>query len=340
MKICLFGAGAVGGHIAARLLAAGRDESSIVTRGALLTAIQRRGLTLKIAGAEFFGRPCAATDQPATLPPQDMVIVSLKAPALPDAAAAIHCLLKKNGVALFVLNGVPWWWRYGLPGKQEPLQLLDPEGTLWRLLRERSLGCVCHSSNEVIEPGIVEGMPGDSWVLGDPVSAASSRLTDTVELFQQAGFDASASEDLRREIWKKLLINASLNTFSALTRLSTIHLTTDPHLRAQMMDVMFEVMAVARASGWDLQATVDVAALIAPERRIHSHRTSMLQDVLAERSLETEALLGQVVEFARETGVRTPLCDVLLALLRGFGRSGGVEDSSLYKSAEPILGKP
>lgn len=183
-------------------------------------------------------------------------------------------------------------------------------------------------------------MRGDSWVLGDPISAASSRLTDTVELFQQAGFDASGSADLRREIWKKLLLNASLNTFSALTRLPTIHLTTDQHMRVQMMDVMFEVMAVERASGWDLQATVDVAALIAPERRIHSHRTSMLQDVLAGRSLETEALLGQVAEFAREAGVRTPLCDILLALLRGFGRSGGVEDSSLYKSAEPILGKP
>ncbi len=340
MKICVFGAGAVGGHIAARLLAAGLGETSIVTRGPRLAAIQRRGLTLKIAGAEFFGRPCSATDAPETLPPQDLVIVSLKAPALPDAATAIHRLLKKNGVALFVLNGIPWWWRYGLPEKQEPLQLLDPEGTLWRLLRERALGCVCYSSNEVTGPGIVEGMPGDSWVLGDPVSAASSRLTDTVELFRQAGFKVSASEDLRQEIWKKLLVNASLNTFSALTRLATIHLTTDSHLRTQMMDVMFEVMAVARAGGCDLQATVDVAALIAPEKRIPSHRTSMLQDVLAGRSLETEALLGQVVEFARQSDVRTPLCDVLLALLRGFGRACELENMPLHTSAAPAAANP
>lgn len=340
MKICVFGAGAVGGHIAARLLAAGHEETSIVARGTRLAAIEQRGVTLKIAESEFFGRPCSATDAPESLPPQDLVIVTLKAPSLPDAAPAIHRLLKPNGVALFVLNGIPWWWRYGLPERQEPLRLLDPQAALWRLVRERSLGCVCHSSNEVIESGVVEGLPGDSWVLGDPASAASGRLTATVELFQRAGFDARASEDLRREIWKKLLINASLNPFSALTRLSTIHLTTDPHLRAQMMAVMFEVMAVARAGGWDLQGTVDVAALIAPERRARSHRTSMLQDVLAGRSLETEALLGQLVEFGRETGVRTPLCDVLLALLRGFGRSGNLQDMSMPAGAAPMPGNP
>ena len=340
MRVCVFGAGAVGGHIAARFLAAGLEETSVVARGASLSAIQQRGLTLRVTGKEFFGRPCLATDSPETLPPQDVVIVCLKAQALPGAAEAIHRLLKKNGVVLFVVNGIPWWWRYGLPGPQEPLQLLDPEGVLWQLLKERSLGCVCNSSNEVIEPGIVEGMTGDSWYLGDPISAASSRLTDMVALFQQAGFDASGSADLRRDIWKKLLLNASLNTLSALTRLPTIHLTTDQNMRVQMMDVMFEVMAVAKSSGWDLQSTVDVEALIAPERRVHSHRTSMLQDVLAGRSLETVALLGQLVEFAREAGVRTPLCDILLSLLRGFGLSGGPEAGSMYASAKPLLAKP
>ena len=337
MKLCVFGAGAVGGHIAARLLAAGFGETSVVTRGPRLAAIRQHGLSLKIADAEFFGRPCAATDAPETLPLQDMVIVSLKAPALPDAAKSIAGLLKKDGVALFVLNGIPWWWRYGLPEKQAPLRLLDPQGTLWQLLRQRSLGCVCYSSNEVTSSGMVEGMPGDSWVLGDPVAAASPRLTAAVDVFQQAGFNISASEDLRREIWKKLLVNASLNPFSALTRLATIHLTTDSQIRTQMIDVMLEVMAVAKASGCDLQATVDVAALIAPEKRIASHRTSMLQDVLTGRSLETEALLGQVVAFARETGVPTPLCAVLLALLRGFGRAGELQSQPPSQTLETSI---
>ena len=328
MKICVFGAGAVGGHIAARLLAAGQSEVAVIARGARLATIQNHGLTLKIAQTRFFGRPCIATDMPETLPQQDMVIVSLKAPALPAAAAAIHRLLKKDGVALFVINGIPWWWRYGLPGKQAPLELLDPAGALWTLLRERSLGCVCHSSNEVIKSGVIESMPGAGWVMGDPLSMTSVRLTDTLKLFQQAGFDARASDDLRGDIWRKLLVNASLNTFSALTRLCTIDLTTDPQSRMQMMNVMFEVMAVAKASGWDLQASVDVEALIAPEKRIASHRTSMLQDVLAGRSLETEALLGQLVEFARDAKVHTPICDVLLALLRGLGRSSRLQDTS------------
>lgn len=322
MKICVFGAGAVGGHIAARLLAAGCEETSIVARGTHLAAVQRQGLRLRIGGAEYAGRPCAASDAPQSLPAQDLVIVALKAPALPAAAAAIHRLLKPEGTALFVLNGIPWWWQHGLPGgKEGPLALLDPAGALWRLLRQRTLACVCHASNEVIAPGVIEGTPGDSWLLGDPVAPSSPRLNALVGLFQQAGFDASGSKDLRREIWKKLLINASLNPVSALTRLATLHLTTDAQLRACLTGVMYEVLEVARASGCDLQSEMDVDAWLAPEKRSPTHRTSMLQDVLAGRTLETEALLGQTLAFARESRVATPLCDILLALLRGLGRS-------------------
>lgn len=321
--------------MAARLLAASvnatGDETSIVARGLHLAAIQRDGLRLELGPHRHQGRPFAATDAPHTLAAQDVVIVGLKAQALPGAAQAIHSLLKPDGVAVFLLNGIPWWWCHGLaPSPTQvttgPLMLLDPQGDLWRLLRERSLGCVCHASNEVIAPGVIEGTPGDRWVLGDPVASTSTRLDAVLGLFQQAGFEASASRDLRRDIWRKLLVNASLNTVSALTRLPTLALTTAPELVAQMMGVMQEVMAVAKACGWDFQAQLDdgslnLAAMLAPGLRPATHRSSMLQDVLAGRSLETEAILGQVLAFAREAGVATPRCDVLLPLLRGLDRS-------------------
>lgn len=327
-----FWRGVVGGHVAARLLADGRNEVSVVARGSHLAAIQRNGLRLAIGPRSYQDRPFAATDAPATLAAQDVVIVGLKAQALPGAAAAIHQLLKPDGVAVFLLNGIPWWWRHGLAPTNVatgPLKLLDPQGDLWRLLRERSLGCVCHASNEVIAPGVIEGTLGDHWVMGDPEAAFSARLDAVLGLFQQAGFAMSASADLRRDIWRKLLVNASLNTVSALTRRPTLDLTTRPELVAQMMGVMQEVMAVSQACGWEFQAQIDdgslnLAAMLAPVLPPAIHRSSMLQDVLAGRSLETEAILGKVLAFAREVGVATPLCDVLLPLLRGLDRASRI----------------
>ncbi len=317
----------MGGHLAARLLASGQAEVSVLARGPHLAAIQTQGLRLNLAGQVYQGRPCVATDNSDRLEPQDLVIVALKAQALPGAAPAIARLLKSDGLALFLLNGIPWWWNYGLLGERGSLELLDPQGDLWRLLRQRTLGCVCHASNEVIAPGVIEGSPGDRWLLGDPLikpqDSASQRLLGVLALLKQAGFAASASTDLRRDIWHKLLINASLNPVSALTRLPTRELTSNNALRDQMMALMREVVAVAKACGWDLEAQGLASpsvfeAWLDPAKRTPTHRTSMLQDVLAGRSLEVDALLGQTQLFARDTGVATPVCDVLLPLLRAL----------------------
>jgi 2-dehydropantoate 2-reductase len=316
MKVCVYGAGAVGGHIAARLLAAGGADVSLIARGAHLDAINRDGLRLRSGGIESCVRPFAASDSPATLPPQDLVIVALKAPALPAAAAAIHRLLGAEGVALFVVNGIPWWWRHGLPGTAGPLPLLDPAGSLWHLLRERALGGICLASGAVVRPGVIETTLEGGLVVGEPAGSSSARLAATAGLLRQAGFDVRESADLRGDIWDKLLTNAALNPLSALTRQATIAMTTNPDLRACMVRVITEVAAVASADGRELRPDVD--AMLAPQRRPHAHRTSMLQDVLGGRALETEALLGQVVEFARQAGVATPCCDLLLTLLRGL----------------------
>jgi 2-dehydropantoate 2-reductase len=318
MKVCVFGAGAVGGHIAARLLTAGKRETSIVARGAHLEAIRRDGLRLRLDGREAAVRPLAATQAPAALPAQDLVIVALKAHALPGAAADIAALLAPGGAALFVVNGIPWWWHHGMPGAPGPLPLLDPAGRLWRLLRTRALGGICLWSSEVTAPGTVVTARDGALVVGEPDGSRSARLGDAGAILRQAGIDVRESTDLRADIWEKLAINASLNPVSALTRLATLDIMSRADLRACLAAVIAEVTAIARACGSEIRP--DVAALLDPARRPAAHRSSMLQDVLAGRALETDALLGQVVEFARARGVAAPRCESLLAQLRGLAQ--------------------
>ena len=153
MKVCIFGAGALGSHIAARISAANTAEVSVVARGAQLEAIRKQGLLLKSGGKEIRGKPTTATDDPASLPPQDIAVVTLKAHALPALAPTLERLLAPDGCAVFMLNGIPWWWRQGRPGTEGALPLLDPDGALWEKLRKKALGCVVYSPNELEAPG-------------------------------------------------------------------------------------------------------------------------------------------------------------------------------------------
>lgn len=321
MKVCIFGAGAVGTHVATRLAAARADEVSLVARGAHLEAISRRGLTLRTNGEEITAQPAVATDDPERLPPQDLVIATLKATALPGAAATIARLLAPEGCAAFLLNGITWWWPFGLPGNRGPLPLLDPDGALWRHLRTRALGCVVNSPNEIIEPGVVLHSGRCRFTFGEPDGSASARAELTAGVFRRGGMEAVVSTDLRREIWSKLLLNASTNTLSALTRLSPFGLAADPALHAMMKRLMRETLDVAAAQGWDLRAETDIEALSQRSDRKPGPRVSMLQDVLLGRPLEVEALLGQTQAFGHESSVPIPTIDVILPLLRGLDRS-------------------
>lgn len=321
MKICIFGAGAVGSHVAARLAAAGAGEMSVIGRGAHLKAIQEKGITLRsTAGEEIRARP-AATDDPSSLPPQDLLIVALKGTALPGVAATLEKLLRPDGWAVFLLNGIPWWWPQGLPGNRGPLRLLDPEGALWNRLRERALGCVVNSPNDVVEPGIVVHVGRRRFILGEPDGSNSERVNRTAEVFRRGGMEAVVSADLRREIWNKLLLNASGNTLSALTHLSPADLGADPGQRRIMANIMRETLEVAAVLGWDLRPEVDVDQLSARKDRMPGVRLSMMQDVASRRPMEVDALLGQTQAFAREKGVPIPTIDIILPLLRGLDRS-------------------
>jgi 2-dehydropantoate 2-reductase len=320
MKVCVFGAGAVGGSLATRLLAAGKDDISLVARGPHLQAMRNRGLVLRSGGTELRAAVPVATDDPSTLPPQDLVLVTLKAHAVPGAAAAIARLLAPGGSAVFMLNGIPWWWNHGRPGPAGTLPLLDPEGALWREVGpERTIGCVIYCPCDLVEPGVVVHAGTNHFILGEPDGSNSERLVQAVELLRRAGIDGRTSTDLRRDMFGKLVANASGNTLAALTRLDLGALAADPALCDQMMAVMHEVLAVAAALGWDLRAEVDVPAIA--RRGKPGQRPSMLQDVLQGRPIEVEALFGQIHAFAHQAGVPVPTMDAILPLLRGLDRA-------------------
>jgi 2-dehydropantoate 2-reductase len=320
MKVCIFGAGAVGGHLAVQMLAADPRDISIVARGAMLAAIRKHGLTLRKGGQETHVQPAVATDDPSALPPQDLVLVTLKAHTAPAAAGAIARLLAPQGCAVFLLNGIPWWWRHGLPGAGGTLPLLDPDGALWREIGpQRVLGGVVHSPNEIVAPGVIQHSGPDHLLLGEPDGSTSTRLEAAVALLKARGVDARTAKDLRHDILHKLALNASGNTIAALSRADLGEQGTDDGLRALSITVMREVTEVAAALGWDLRAELDLEALA--RRGKPGQRPSMLQDVTLGRSLEVETILGQVQAFAREKSVATPAIDVILPLLRGLDRS-------------------
>ncbi len=323
MKVCIFGAGAVGGHIATRLINANakEDEISIVARGAMLKAIRERGLTLRTNNKEeFHVKPKIATDDPVTLPPQDVVLVTVKAHALSAAAPAIGKLLKPDGVAVFLLNGIPWWFQHGYKKGAATLPLLDPEGALWREVKpERTLGCVVLSPNDMVEPGVIVHNGAHKLVVGEPDNTTTTRVQAVVDMLKRGNMEAQVSNDLRKDIWQKLCLNASGNTVTAITRNDLAQVGADDGLVTVSVNVMKETLAVAAAQGWDLRAETDCEA--AARRGRPGQRTSMMQDALAGRSMECEALLGQTQAFARELGIPTPTIDVVLPLLRGLDRS-------------------
>lgn len=321
MNVCVYGTGAIGGHLATRLIAGGRAEVSVVARGAQLAAIRSRGLTLKSGGQVISGKPAAATDDPATLPPQDLVLVTLKAHSLPGAAESLAQLLAPKGCVVFILNGIPWWWRHGLPGNSAPLPLLDPDAALWTKLREKTLGCVVYGPVEVAEPGVIVHVSGNRWLIGEPDGSTSPRLQSAVELFRASGLGAEIPADLRREVWRKGCSNAAGNTVSALTRLSGSDGAAVPELSRISAGVMRETLEVAAALGWELRTEIDVEQ--ATKRADHQprFRSSMLQDVLAGRPIEVEGLVGQTQAFAREAGVPVPTIDVIVPLVRALDMS-------------------
>lgn len=321
MTICIYGAGAVGSHLAAKLLRAGHHVA-VVARGAHLTAMRDRGLTFRGQDETFTVPVPLATDDPSTLPPQDLVLVTLKTVAHPEHASRIAALLAGGGAVAFLCNGIPWWWTAGRTDAG-PLPLLDPAGALWREIGpERSIGGVIYSPNELEAPGIVVHSARHRLVLGSPLPGGEGVAEAAAAPLRQAGMATEVTADIRQEVWRKLLLNAPGSPLCALTRLTAGQRLADPDLVELGVRIVGEVLEVAAVDGCDLRTEVDLAALrAAPATRWGTGRPSMLQDVLAGRPMEVDSILGQVAAFARGSGVATPTIDVVLPLLRGLDRA-------------------
>jgi 2-dehydropantoate 2-reductase len=323
VKICIFGAGAIGGYMGVDLTLAGHDVA-LVARGAHLEAMRANGLRL-ITDAGERVTPVHATDRPADLGPQDYLIVALKAHQAWDAAEAMTPLIGPDTTVVTAMNGVPWWYFWGLEGPYANLRLesVDPGERQWRLIGpERAIGCVVYPATELVGPGIVRHIYGDKFTLGEPDNSQSQRCQALSQAMQDAGFKAPVAPSIRNEIWLKLWGNLCFNPISALTRATLDVVATDPGTRNTARAMMIEAQRIGARLG--VHFRVDVERRINGAARVGAHRTSMLQDLERGRALEIDALLTAVQEMGRLTDVDTPYIDTVLGLVQQMARTASL----------------
>jgi 2-dehydropantoate 2-reductase len=323
MKVCIVGAGAIGGFIGARLAAAGRAQVSAIARGATLRSLQRHGWRLSTA-AGLVQAPAHATADAADLGPQDLVVIAVKGPALTQVAQGLAPLLGPDTMVMPAMNGVPWWFCQDTPGiGREPLQSVDPGGRIASAISfERVLGCVVHASTATTEPGLVQHRMGRGLIVGEPRGGRSPRAQAVVDLLDHAGFDATHSDDVRYDIWYKLWGNMTMNPVSAITGATVDRILADPQVREFCSAAMREAAAVGARIGCSIeQSAEDRHAVTAG---LGAFKTSMLQDVEAGRPIELDAIVSAVREIGVRLGQPTPHVDILLGLARLFGRVHGL----------------
>jgi len=317
MKICIFGAGAVGGVMAGWLHKAGHNVS-VVARAANLTAIREQGLRIRsFDTGEVASFPVRAESDPAKLGPQDCVIVAVKGQSLPHAARAVGPLSGPDTTIVTAMNGVPWWFFDRLRFGEGRLRLhsLDPEGLLSKAMpTERIVGCVIHFAASTPEPGLVSHNMGAKLILGEPGGRNGARTQAIAGALAAAGFECVQSGFIEKDFWVKLLGNVSFNPVSALTLATADKLIADAEIKDYMVTIMREVLAIGRAVGVD--ADIDPEARIDMARHLGRFKTSMLQDMEAGKPLEIDGLLTGTLEVARKAGVAAPFTHSLAGLIR------------------------
>ncbi len=320
MRICVFGAGAVGGYLAG-LLAKGGADVSVVARGAHLAAIRERGLTVEVPPATLNVR-IAASDQPVDLGTQDAVIVTVKAPALPSVAAKIAPLLGPDTAVAFVMNGIPWWYLY--PHDERRLPRLDPDDALWRVVGpQRAIGGVFWPAGSVPAPGVIRLLSGAGrgTMFGEPDGRTTPRIEALAAAFRAADLPVTIVPDIRAHIWQKLSFNLSAGPMCVLTQ-SPVRAT---HEEAALIEcsrrMVAEVQAIATAMGYPLD--IDMQRVVAANTQL-AHRPSILQDLEAGRPMEIDALYSVPLDMARMAGVPTPALDLIVAMIRLKARALGL----------------
>lgn len=323
MKICIFGAGAIGGYMGAKLAQAGADVS-LVARGPHLKAMREDGLRLVEESGETTVK-VTASDDAADLGPQDYVIVTLKAHSVPPVVSKMQPLIGENTTIVSGVNGVPWWYFHKIGGPLEGtrLETVDPGNAQWDGFGpDRVLGCVVYPAAEVIAPGVVKHIEGNRFSLGEPDGSKSERALTLSKALADAGLRAPVRPKIRDEIWVKLWGNLSFNPISALTHATLDVLCTDPGTREVARNMMLEAQAIAEKLG--VKFPIDVDRRIQGGADVGAHRTSMLQDLDQGRPMEIDALVGSVKELGRVTETPTPTIDTVLALVALRGRVAGL----------------
>lgn len=322
MRICIYGAGAIGGYLGVQLTLAGEDVT-LIARGPHLEAMQKNGIRLLIDGEERVARPRCTSD-PAEAGEQDYVIVTLKAHSAPGIVDAMQPLLGPDTAVVSAVNGVPWWYFYALEGPWEDTRVesVDPGGVQWtRIGPERAIGCVVYPATEVVEPGVIRHLDGNRFTLGEPSGEKTERVQALAKALIGAGFRAPVRR-IRDELWVKLWGNLSFNPISALTLETLDVVATDVGTRAVSKAMMLEAQEIGEKLG--VRFPVDVERRIDGAAAVGAHRTSMLQDLERGRPMEIDALVSAVQELGRLVDVPTPTIDVVLALVRQRGRAAGV----------------
>lgn len=317
MKICVFGAGAIGGLVGGLLAKKGDADVSLIARGPHLQAIQENGLTIQSEGETFVQHNVTATDDPATLGAQDFVIIALKAHSVPAIVSSMKPLLGPDTAVVTAQNGVPWWYFYGIEGdfKGKRLEAVDPNGAIWDTIGpERAIGSVVYPAAEVIEPGVISHLAGNRFPVGEPTGERTDRVSTLSQLLIGAGLKAPVRNRIRNDIWVKLWGNLSFNPISALTGATLDVICADPDITAIIKKMMLEAREIGETLGVDFQ--IDVDKRIAGAATVGAHKTSMLVDFETGRPMEIDAIVTAVQQLGIITGHKTPTIDMVAALLK------------------------
>ncbi|WP_299984782.1 2-dehydropantoate 2-reductase [uncultured Ruegeria sp.] len=324
MKVCIFGAGAIGGYVAAKL-AQTDTEVSVVARGPHLAAMQEKGLTLFEEGQDPVSVPIRASDNAADLGPHDYVFITLKAHSVPAVVDSMQPLIADETTLVSGVNGVPWWYFHKLGGPYEGTRLasVDPGNVQWDGFGpDRVLGCVVYPAAEVIAPGSIKHIEGNRFSLGEPDGAKSDRAAKLSAALSAAGLRAPVRPRIRDEIWLKLWGNLSFNPISALTHSTLDVLCADEGTRSVARGMMLEAQQVGEKLG--VKFPIDVEKRLDGGAAVGAHKTSMWQDLELRRPMEIDALVTSVQELGQLTGISTPTIDTVASLIKLRAKVAGL----------------
>lgn len=317
-KVCIYGLGAIGSLMAARLARSGCEVSAIA-RGSNLQAVAAQGLHLLDSDGQTALARIHVTDDPRTLGVQDLVVISVKSNALLSIAPEIAPLIGPDTVIFSAMNGVPWWFMHGMAQQHKlpALSTVDPQGAISAALNSAQvLGCVTHLSAMVPEPGVVRAVAGNTLIIGDPATAAqpSPRLEWVAQCFEQAGFQVQRTDCIQKDIWFKLWGNMTMNPVSFLCEATGDRILQDAHVRDFLSACMCEAQEIGQCLGLSIDSTPEERHAVTS--KLGAFKTSMLQDLERAKPIELDALLGVVVEMADRLQIASPYLRALLGLSR------------------------